>query len=149
MSQRKESAEVCEVRHLGEIYRTAKSGAETVLSLLPYVKDERMKSLMTRQIDGYEKCAACAAEELEILGEKAKASNAIARFSSRLGATFGTMINSTRSHVAEMMLQALNAGITGMTRILNAGGEEGAARRLARDLVAFEEYHRTHLLRYL
>ena len=149
MSQRKESAEACEVRHLGEIYRTAKAGADTVLSLLPYVKDERMKSLLTRQIDGYEKCAACAAEALAGLGERARPTNAVARFSSRLGATFGTMINSTRSHVAELMLQALNAGITGMTRILNAGGEEGTAYHLARDLVAFEEYHRTHLLRYL
>ena len=138
-----------ESRLLGEIYKVAKAGADHVLDLMPYVKDEAMRSQLSRQLNGYEKCAACAAEELRSLGESAKEGHAVGRLSSRAVATFHTLIDSTKSHVAELLLIGVNDNITDMTRILNSSSEETTSRDLARDLAAFEEYNRAHLLKYL
>lgn len=139
-----------EARTLGEIYKTAKSGADTVLNFMPYVKEEGMRRHLTMQLDGYERCAACAAEELEAMGESAKSANAVKRLSARAVAAMNTMVSSTQSHVASLLLQSTNANISDMTRILNAtAGSEDSSRTLARDLATFEEYNRAKLLRYL
>ena len=138
-----------EMRLLGEIYKVAKAGADHVLDLMPYVKDEGMRSQMSRQLNGYEKCAACAKEELQVLGESAKEGRAVGRLSSRAVATFHTLIDSTTSHVAELLLTCVNDNITDMTRILNSTGEETISRDLARDLASFEEYNRAKLMKYL
>lgn len=139
-----------EMRYLADIYKTAKAGADHLLDLMPYVKDEGMRSQMSRQLNGYEKCAACAKEELQALGESAKEGHAMGRISSRAAATFHTLIDSTTSHVAELMLERVNDNITDMTRILNNAVEEGGtSRHLARDLASFEEYNRAKLMKYL
>ena len=139
-----------EARALGEIYKTAKSGADTVLNFMPYVKEEGMRKHLTMQLDGYERCAACAAEELQSLGEDVKKTSTVKRLSSRALATMNTMVSSSTSHVASLLLQSTNANISDMTRILNAtGNSEEPSRALARDLATFEEYNRAKLLRYL
>ncbi len=150
MAREKETARTGEARLLGEIYKTAKTGADTVLNFMPYVKEEGMRRHLTMQLDGYERCAACAAEELEALGESARAQNAVRRFSARAVAAMNTMVSSTTSHVAGLLLESTNSNISDMTRILNTtqGGEE-SSRALARDLATFEEYNRAKLMRYL
>ena len=150
MAKAKGLVQTGEARLLGEIYKTAKTGADTVLNFMPYVKEEGMRRHLTMQLDGYERCAACAAEELEAMGQSAKAHNAVQRFSARAVAAMNTMVSSTTSHVAALLLQSTNANISDMTRILNAtSGSEECSRTLARDLATFEEYNRAKLMRYL
>ena len=57
---------------LGEIYKNAKMGADSIINLLPKVKDDGMRSAMTMQLDGYERYAARAQKELEARGAEAK-----------------------------------------------------------------------------
>ena len=146
----KETEHTGEARYLDEIYKTAKTGADTVLNFMPYVREDGMRRHLTLQLDGYERCAACAAEELEAMGACVKDKSAVRRFSARAMAAMNTMVSSTQSHVAAMLLQSTNANISDMTRILNAEKEsEAPSRALAHDLAAFEEYNRAKLLRYL
>ena len=152
MPQTKEKREVSEELFLSEIYKNAKMGADSIINLLPHVKEDSLRSVMTMQLDGYEKYATRAAEALCAMGLEAKEENIITRFSARIGVAINTMIDSTASHIAEMLVEGSNMGITDMTKLLNSHEARGSgkeATRLAREVVAFEEHNLEILKRYL
>ena len=152
MPSLKEKYAVEEASFFAEIYKNVKMGADSIINLLPHVKDDGLRSLMTRQLDGYEKYAARAAEQLEARGENAKEEGLLTRVSARIGMAFQTMLDSTTSHIAEMMIEGSNMGITDMTKLLNNHELRGSgkeATRLAREVVAFEEHNLEILKRYL
>ena len=152
MPETKEKREITEELFLGEIYKNAKMGADSIINLLPHVKEDSLRSVMTMQLDGYEKYAARAAEALCKMGLEAKEENIVTRFSARIGVAINTMIDSTTSHIAEMMIEGSNMGVTDMTKLLNSQGPRGAckeATRLAREIIAFEEHNLEMLKRYL
>ncbi len=137
---------------LGEIYKNTKMGADSIINLLPKVKDDGMRSAMTMQLDGYERYAARAAAALEERGAEAKKENVMTRFGARMGMVFNTMLDSTTSHIAEMMIEGSNMGITDMTKLLNnfeVGNGDSEAVRLAREVVRFEEHNLEMLKPYL
>jgi translation initiation factor 2B subunit (eIF-2B alpha/beta/delta family) len=74
------------------------------------------------------------------------------RLSARMGVALNTMIDSTTSHIAEMMIQGSNMGITDMTKLLNDHTAHGTAKKaaeLAREVIAFEEENLERLKKYL
>ena len=136
----------------GEIYKNAKMGADSIINLLPKVKDDGMRSAMTMQLDGYERYAARAQKELEARGVEAKEENVMMRLSARFGMAFNTMLDSTTIHIAEMMIEGSNMGITDMTKLLNnfeVRNGDSEAVRLAREVVRFEEHNLEMLKPYL
>ena len=150
---KKEDGERREAEFFGEIYKSAKMGADAVINLLPHIKDDALRSVVTMQLDGYEKYAARAAAALAEMGVAAKEENIVMRVTARVGVAFQTMLDATTSHVAEMLIEGTNMCITDMTRLLNSnelhrGASTGAAR-LAREVVAFEEHNLEMLKRYL
>ena len=148
----KERQDVAEEYFLSEIYKNAKMGADSIINLLPSVKDDNLRSLMTRQLDGYEKYAARAAKHLESRGVAPKEENLVTRVSARIGMAFQTMMDSTTSHIAQMMIEGSNMGITDMIKLLNGYAPQDnveEAVRLAREVVAFEEHNLELLKRYL
>ncbi len=152
MAQTKEKRETTEEFFFGEIYKNTKMGADAIINLLPHIKNDALRSVVTMQLDGYEKYAARAAEALRERGMEPKEENLFARVSARMGIAFNTMIDSTASHVAEMMIEGSNMGITDMTKLLNEHEPKGSspeATRLAREIVAFEEHNLEMLKRYL
>lgn len=135
-----------------EIYKNTKMGAEAIINLLPHVKEDAIRSLMTQQLDGYEKYAARAAKQLECRGVTPKEENIFTRLGARVGMALNTMMDSTTSHIAEMMVEGSNMGITDMTKLLNSFEVQGNAVdavRLAREVVAFEEHNLEMLKRFL
>ena len=148
----KEKCTVDEVYFMGEIYKNTKMGADAIINLLPSVKNDGLRSAMTRQLDGYEKYAARAAKHLEGEGVCPKEENWLTRFSARIGMAFNTMLNDSSSHIAEMMVKGSNMGITDMTKLLNhyeSAGNAAEAVRLAHEVVAFEEHNLEVMRRYL
>ena len=134
------------------IYKAAKMSADTVLNLLPHIRDDGLRSVVTMQLDGYEKYAQRAAEALQDAGLMAKEEGFVTRMTAKVGAALHTMLDSGTSHVAEMMIEGSNLCITDMIKLLNdrelcdcAPG----AMRLAREVVAFEEHNLEMLKRYL
>ncbi len=137
---------------LGEIYKNTKMGADAIIHLLPHVKEDALRSLMTQQLDGYEKYAARAAKEIEACGGTPKEENIFTRATARVAMGFQTMMDSTTGHIAELMIEGSNMGITDMIKLLNAYAGSGKAEnavRLAREVVAFEEHNLTLLKHFL
>lgn len=152
MPETKVRAEKCEELFFAEIYKNAKMGADAIINLLPHIKDDRLRSVVTMQLDGYEKYAARAAKALEERGQTAKEENFVTRISAKVGMAINTMIDSTASHIAEMMIEGSNMGITDMTKLLNDHEADGSCRdavRLAHEVVRFEEHNLEMLKRYL
>ena len=137
---------------MGEIYKNTKMGADAVINLLPHVRDDGLRSAMTRQLDGYEKYATRAAMHLTEEGVTPKEENWLTRLSARIGMAFNTMLNDSGSHIAEMMVEGSNMGITDLTKLLNhyesVGGVEEAVR-LAYEVIAFEQHNLEVMKRYL
>jgi hypothetical protein len=141
---------ITEESFLGAIYKNTKMGADAIINLLPKVKNDALRSDMTMQLDGYEKYAARAEEALMLRGVKAKEENLLTRMSARAGMAAKTMMDSTTSHIAEMMIDGSNMGITDATKLLNNyDTKDDEAVRLARDVVRFEEHNLEMMKRYL
>ncbi len=148
----KEKNAMEEAYFLGEIYKSAKMGADAVINLLPHVKEDALRSIMTQQLDGYEKYAARAAAELEARDCTPREENILTRWSARLAAGFHTLLDSTTGRIAALMVEGSNMAVTDMTRLLNAYAEAPhteCAVRLAREVVAFEEHNLARLKRFL
>ena len=141
-----------EVQFLDEIYKNVKMGADAIIHLLPHIKEDTLRSIVTMQLDGYEKYAARAAAALGERGVTAKEENIVTRLSARVGVAINTMIDSTTSHIAEMLIEGSNMGITEMTKLLNEHEPTGGCKdaiRLAQEVVRFEEHNLEMLKRYL
>lgn len=141
---------ITEESFLGAIYKNAKMGADSIINLLPKVSDDALRSAMTMQLDGYEKYAARAARELESREVTPKEETLMVRLSAKMGMAFNTMISVSTSHIAEMMIEGSNMGITDMTKLVNNyDTRDSAAVRLAREIISFEEHNIEILKRYL
>ncbi len=141
---------ITEESFLGAIYKNAKMGADSIINLLPKVKDDALRSAMTLQLDGYEKYAARAARELERHDVEAKEEGLMVRMSARMGMAINTMISASTSHIAEIMIEGSNMGITDMIKLINNyDTTDSEAVRLAREIVGFEEHNIEILKRYL
>ena len=152
MTGNKIAKETTEEFFLGEIYKNAKMGADSIINLLPHIKDDSLRSIVTMQLDGYEKYAARASAALSARGLQAKEENIITRLCAKAGVAMNSMMDSTTGHIAEMMIEGSNMGITDMTKLLNEHeGRRGSgeAVRLAREVVGFEEHNVELLRRYL
>lgn len=126
----------------GLLYKNMKMGTESILDLMPKVEDEKMKSRMTEQLDGYEKYAAEAREVLDREGVEPKEEGAMAKLGAKMGMSMKTMVDSTSSHIAEIMMQGSLMGIAEMTRILRNFENSNASEdmlRLTRDIIKFED----------
>ncbi len=152
MSVVKEKCDADKAYFMSEIYKNTKMGADAIINLLPHVRDDGMRSAMTRQLDGYEKYASRAATHLEGEGITPKEENWFARLSARIGMAFNTMLDGSGSHIAEMMVEGSNMGITDLTKLLNhyeGVGDADEAVRLAHEVIGFEQHNLEVMKRYL
>ncbi len=141
---------ITEESFLGAIYKGAKMGVDSIINLLPKVKNDALRSAMTMQLDGYEKYAAEAAKAMKRRGVEPKEDNVMVRMSAKVGMAINTMISSDTGHIAEIMIGGSNMGITDMTKLVNNyDTQDSEAMRLARDIILFEQHNIEILKRYL
>ena len=107
MSVTKERCMADEAYFMSEIYKNTKMGADAIINLLPSVKDDALRSAMTRQLDGYEKYAARAAKHLEELGVCPKEENWFTRISAKLGMAFNTMMEGRTTFIVAHRLSTI------------------------------------------
>lgn len=124
---------------LCDVYRNAKMGAESILDLLPKVKDEEFKIELSAELERYDEIAAEAEKMLEKMGEKPEEEGAFSRMMAKMGIKMNTIIDGTTSHMAQMISEGCIMGTTDLQKRLNENLEYGEAEKLARQLISFEE----------
>lgn len=127
---------------LKAVYKNVKMASDSILNLMPKVKDEKMKSDMTVQLSAFEAFASRAAKLLGEEGVKPEEESMMTRMSAKWGTMMNTMRDSTSTHLAEMLIEGATMGVNDMMREMrdaeNSTVSESALR-LARDVCAYEE----------
>ncbi|MDD7676738.1 MAG: hypothetical protein SO125_09380 [Eubacteriales bacterium] len=126
----------------GLIYKNMKMGADSIINLLPKTDDDTIKSHMTQILDGYEAFAARAKSALESQGGQAREEGTMAKMSAKMGMSMKTMVDSTASHIAELLMEGCVMGICETTRTLRSFENSNCSEdmlKLCREIIAFEE----------
>ena len=137
---------------LQAIYKNVKMASESLLTLMPKVSDEKLKSDMTVQLSCYEAFASRAAKLLAEEGVKPVEEGAITKLSAKWGSMLNTMRDSTSTHLAEMIVEGATMGVNDMLKQIRESENTTAsesALRLARDVCAYEEKTVEEMRNYL
>lgn len=127
---------------LQDIYSNVKMGSDSIINLLPKIKDDNMKTFMTSQLDQYEKFAQTARKQLIAQGVEPKEVNPISKIGAKIGMEMKSMQDSTTSHMAEMMVQGSTMDVTDLLQKVSVYEKHPECRnsvKLAKEIIAFEE----------
>lgn len=136
----------------GLIYKNMKMGAESILGLMPKVNDEGVRRRMTEQLDGYEKYARQARRILDIEGVTPREEGVMAKMGAKVGMSMKTMVDSTESHIAELLMEGSVMGICEMTRALRSYENTDCSEetlRMCRDIISLENDNLEKAKRFL
>ena len=127
---------------LQDIYSNVKMGSESIINLLPKIKNDDMKMFMTSQLDQYEKYAQDVKKQLVSQGVEPKEPNPVSKLGAKIGMEMKSMQDSTTSHMAEMMVQGSTMDVTDLLQkvsIYEKCPECKNSVSLANEIVAFVE----------
>lgn len=127
---------------LQDIYSNVKMGSESIINLLPKIKNDDMKMFMTNQLDQYEKYAQNVKNQLVSQGIEPKEPNPVSKLGAKIGMEMKSLQDSTTSHMAEMMVQGSTMDVTDLLQKVSVYEDMPECRnsvKLAKEIVAFEE----------
>ena len=124
---------------LQEVYKNVKMGQDSIIDLLDKASDNSFRGEMTAQLESYRRYAGEATEKLGERGLKPKEITPAAKAGSKIGITLNTMLDTTTSHLAEMMINGATMGIVDLEKQLNDGVCSAEARSFAEDVLRFEK----------
>lgn len=124
------------------IYKNVKMATDSLLTLMPKVKNERLKNDMTVQLSVYEGFASRAAKLLAEEGVKPEEEGMMTKMGAKMGMAMNTMRDSSSSHLAEMIIEGSVMGVNDMTKQISEAkkrGVTGEPLHLAQHLCEYEE----------
>lgn len=127
---------------LQDIYSNVKMGSESIINLLPKIKNDDMKMFMTSQLDQYEKYAQEVKKQLVAQGIEPKEPNPVSKLGAKIGMEMKSMQDSTASHMAEMMVQGSTMDVTDLLQKVSVYENCPECKNsvsLAKEIVKFEE----------
>lgn len=126
---------------LAEIYRNCQLALESISDILPETEDEELKTEIQRQHEEYERisgAAACLAQDkaLEI-----KEPNPVKKAMMWGSIKMNTLVDNSRAHIAQMMIQGTVMGITSLKTSLSEKPEndDNEITALLKELISLEE----------
>lgn len=137
---------------LEELYKNSKMGANSIIDLLPKVKDQNMRDELTSELDSFEKFAKEAETLLYEINTEPQEESLFARLGTKMSVAMNTMVDSTSSHIAEMMIKGATMGITEATKLLRESENSSCSEEalsLARRLIKYEEESIDRLKKFL
>ena len=139
----------CEIA--AKMYKNMKMGSDSITKLLDKVQDGQLKSRMMKQMNGYEGFAAKAKMMLSDNGEEAKEESPMTKFWATVGMKMNTLMDSSKSHIAEMMIRGTVMGITALrtTQTDLPINPDPEVEKLLSELIDLEENYEQRLKEFL
>ena len=134
------------------IYKNVRMGSDLIVTMMPKVDNQQLKSDVTEQLATYEKYAAKVKSLIKQSGEAPKEESMISKWMAKMGVQMNTMTDSTTSHLAEMMIQGSTMNVTDLLRKIHESEScDGGSTEMsiAREVVEFEENNIEKLKDYL
>lgn len=125
---------------LEKTYQNANMGIVALKSVIDKSTDEEFKNAINRQLMDYHKIADRSKEELVKSGAETKDNPALEKLMLKGNVRMNTMVNSSRSHIAQMIIRGSTMGITQMTKLLNSKPEaDGSSTQIAKEFIHLEQ----------
>ncbi|MBQ7923863.1 MAG: hypothetical protein IJ329_01000 [Clostridia bacterium] len=126
---------------LSEIYRNAQLALQSIANILPQVEDEDVRAELSLQHEEYEKFSAKAAMLAKDKGLELKEPNPFKKAMMWGSIKMNSMMDNSRAHIADMMLQGTVMGITALRKSQSETCIEGAddILQLLDEMIAAEE----------
>lgn len=110
---------------LAEVYRNAQLALQSISDILPQVEDFELKRELTSQYEEYERFSAKAAMLAKDKGLELKEPGMFKKAMMWGSIKMSSMMDNSRSHIADMMLQGTVMGISALRTTLGDLSEEG------------------------
>ena len=149
---KEKNEKTCTQEFLCELYKNMKMGSDSIINLMPKVDGKELRQELTAELNRYEELSKEIAKEIYNGGEEPKEENILAKLGARMGMAMNTMMDSTDSHIAQMMIEGATMGITENTKLIHEYENKSCSERslkLARETVAFMEDSVERMKKYL
>ena len=137
---------------LEAIYKNVRMGADSIIDIMPKVADEALRAELTSELKRYEEFSAEIEKSILNLGEEAKDQGILAKLGTKMSVAMNTMMDSTPSHIAEMMIKGGTMGITDATKLLREYENTSCSDEvltLAKRVIKYEEETVERLKKFL
>ena len=125
---------------LEKTYQNANMGIVALKSVIDKSTDAEFKNAINKQLMDYHKIADRSKEELMKSGAETKGNSALEKLMLKGNVRMNTMVDSSRSHIAQMIIRGSTMGITQMTKLLNSKPEaDGSSARIAKEFIHLEQ----------
>ena len=103
-----------------EVYKNTKMGGDSIIDLIDRANDPKFRSEMTSELESYRRFSEEASRRLQERGTQAdRAYPRPAKMGAKLGMAFNTLLDTTTSHLAELMINGATMGIIDLEKKLN------------------------------
>ena len=136
---------------LAEIYRNCHLALESISDILPAIEDEGLKAETLHQHEEYERISGKAACLARDKGLEVKEPGAVKKAMMWSSIKMSTLMDNTRSHIAEMMVQGTVMGITSLKTSLGElpENDDEEITALLKELISVEEEFEKKLKEFL
>lgn len=136
---------------LSEIYRNCHLALQSISDILPAVEDEELKAEILREHEEYERISGKAACLARDKGLEVKEPGPVKKAMMWGSIKMSTMMDNSRPHIAEMMIQGTVMGITSLKTSLGDLPEDDDEEitALLKELIELEEVFEKRLKEFL
>lgn len=135
---------------LEKTYQNASIGITAIEAVLDKASNVQLGSDLHRQLLDYRDIADKSKQQLVNNGAEVKDKSFYNKAMMKGNVKMNTLINSSDSHIAQMVIQGSTMGVTQMTRLLNASTlADGVSTQIAKEFVKKEEENIEIMKKYL
>jgi len=134
------------------VYKNAKMGSDAVTNVIEKTKDAELRRELTSQLESYYGFTVAAKNKLLEMNCEAKEPGMLSKIPADFSIKMSTMIDSSNSRIAELMIGGYNMGLVDLQKSLNQAKDEGAPEEvinIATGVMAFEQGSIEKMKKYL
>lgn len=135
---------------LEKTYQNAAIGITAIEAVLNKSKNSQFNNALHKQLQDYRELADKSKEQLTKNGAEVKDNPMYQQVMMKGNVKVNTLINSSDSHIAQMVIQGSTMGITQMTKLLNSKpNADGISAELAKEFVLKEQANIEEIKKFL
>jgi len=135
---------------LEKTYQNATIGITALEAVLHKSTGVEFNNALHRQLEDYRKIVDKTKEQLKLNDVQVKDRPAYEKAMMKGNVKMNTLINSSDSHIAQMVIQGSTMGITQMTKLLNSKPNvDGASAQIAKDFIHKEQDNIEEMKKFL
>ena len=136
---------------LTSVYKNAHIALQSISNVINETEDVEMKEELSYEYDGYEKFIGKLSAYMKEISLEPKDINFLQKAFMFTSVKMNTLTDSTKSHIAELMIKGTVMGITELTEILNRHQDEigDKTKLFTKELLSIEEEYEQRLKKLL